>query len=201
MVLMGQRTKGGDRTRTAILEAAMGLLGRVGPDAFSASALAREAGVSKATVFHHFSSMDEVPLAAFEQYWLRTLAPDVGERISARGYLEGLGRQVVALAREHNGPLRAHVVFLTKAIFDSRLRQRLASGAIEMHQAMVRELSTRLPKGRSAPEIEAMARMVEMALDGLMIAVVVRRRPKDLTESKQAWARFVDLLLGRTGSI
>jgi hypothetical protein len=65
---------------------------------------------------------------------------------------------------------------------------------------MVRELSSRLPPGLLVSEIEAMAHMVEMALDGLMIAVVVHRKPKDLTEAKQAWARFVDLLLARTRS-
>jgi len=197
---MGQRTKAGDRTRTAILEAALGLLSRVGPDGFSASALANEANVSKATVFHHFSSIDEVPLAALEQFWLRSLSLDTGKPTSARKYLEQLGWEIIALARKRDEPLRAHVVFLTKGIFDARLRQRLEAGADHMHRVFVQELSARLPKGRSASEIEAMARMAEMGLDGLMIAVVVHRRRKDLAESKRAWARFVDLLLSRTRS-
>ncbi len=73
MALKGQRTKAGERTRAAILKATLRLLGRAGPDAFSASTLAKAAGVSKATLFHHFSSIEEIPLAAFEQFWLQSV--------------------------------------------------------------------------------------------------------------------------------
>ena len=48
-------------TRSAIIDAAIIVLGRGGPDAFSAASLAREVGVSKATLFHHFPSIDEIP--------------------------------------------------------------------------------------------------------------------------------------------
>lgn len=76
MAIKGQRTKAGDQTRMVILEAALKLLGRAGPDACSASTLAKEAGVSKATLFHHFGSIEDIPLAAFERFWLQSLAMD-----------------------------------------------------------------------------------------------------------------------------
>ena len=200
MAIKGHRTKAGDRTRTAILEATLTLLGRAGPDAFSASALAKEAGVSKATLFHHFGSIEEIPLAAFEQFWLRSLSPDTRKLISARDYVEDLGRQVTNSAEKHGELLRAQVVFVTKAIFDSRLRRHLAAGAVEMHRTVVKELTARLPKNLPASEIDAMARMAEMTLDGLMIALVMRRGPKEMAQSKRAWARFVDLLLSCAGT-
>lgn len=200
MALKGQRTKAGDKTRTAILEATLRLLGRAGPDAFSASALAREAAVSKATLFHHFGSLEEIPLAAFEQFWLQSLSRDTRTLLSARDYLEDLGQQVITSARKHGEFLRAQVVFVTKAVFDSRLRQHLAAGSIQMHRVVVQELSARLPKSLSTSEIDAMARMAEMTLDGLMIALVMRNGSKELAESKRAWIRFVDLLIAHAGA-
>ena len=184
----------------AILEATLRLLGRVGPDAFSASSLAKEAGVSKATLFHHFGSIEDIPLAAFEQFWLQSLVMDTRKLISARDYLENLGQQVVISAQKHSEFLRAQVVFLTKAVFDPPLRRRLSASTVQMHRAVVQELAARLPKNLSASEIDAMARMAEMTLDGLMIALVMRKGSKELAESKRVWTRFVDLLLAHAGA-
>ncbi len=197
MVVKGHRTKAGEQTRIAILEATLRLLGRDGPEAFSASTLAKEAGVSKATLFHHFGSLGEIPLEAFEQFWLQSLTPDTRKLISASDYLEDLGQQVITMAQKRGEFLRAQVVFLTKAIFDPRLSQRLAASAFQMHRVVVQELSVRLPESLPASETDAMARMAEMVLDGLMIALVMRKGSRELAESKRAWVRFVDLLLWR----
>ena len=53
-------------TRQAILSAAITLMGRGGAGARSAAELAAEVGISKATVFHHFRSIDEIPVAALD---------------------------------------------------------------------------------------------------------------------------------------
>lgn len=195
MAQKGHRTKAGDRTRAAILEAAVRLLGRDGPDEFSASALAKETGVSKATLFHHFRTIDEIPLLALEQFWAQSLSLNTGRIISTRAYLQELGGQVIALARKRATFLRAHIVFLIKAMFDPRLHERLAKGSAQMHQLMTQELSGRLPNTLSGADIEAMARMVEMALDGLMVGVAANNTSRGLTQTRRAWARFVELLL------
>ena len=200
MAIKGQRTRAGDRTRLVILEAALKLLGRAGPDAFSASTLAKEAGVSKATLFHHFETIEDIPLAAFEQYWLQSLATDTQKLVSARDYLEDLGQQVIKSVQKDGDFLRAQVVFLTKAMFNLRLRRRLSVSTVQVHRVVVQELAARLPKTLPESEVEALARMVEMSLDGLLIALVTRIGPKERTESKRAWTRFVDLLLTHTGA-
>ena len=66
-----------------------------------------------------------------------------------------------------------------------------------MYRVVVQWLSTRLPGTIPKSDIEAMARMIEMNLDGLMIALVMRKGPRELAESKRAWARFGDLLLAQ----
>ena len=200
MAIKGQRTKAGDRTRMAILEAALKLLGRAGPDAFSASTLAKEAGVSKATLFHHFESLEAVPLAAFEQFWLQSLAVDTRKLITVRDYLEDLGLQVMKSVKKNDEFLKAQIVFLTKAMFNPLLRRRLSASTVQMHQVVVRELAGRLSKGLPESEVEALARVVEMTLDGLLIALVMRTGSKELAETKRAWANFVDLLISRAAA-
>lgn len=195
MVPKGKRTKAGDRTRAAILEATVTLLGREGPDAFSASTLAKEAGVSKATLFHHFGTIDDIPHEALQHLFSQAISQGSGNSQSARDYLQELGQQVILLARKRRNFLRANVVFLTKAIFDSRLRQRMAVGALQMHRLMTQALSEKLPKTVSASEIEATARMVEIALDGLMFRLAVIRSAEELAESKRAWTLLIELLL------
>jgi AcrR family transcriptional regulator len=177
----------GERTRAAILEAAVELLGRAGPDGFSAAALAREAGVSKATLFHHFETLDMIPLAALEQHLLSALAVEQHRDLPLREFLEALGRGFIATADERRDFLKAYFVFFTKAIFDQRFRARLTAGSHELHQAMTRALAPRVAPAR----VETTARLVEMALDGLGLHLLV---VGDMAQIEQAWSMLVDLV-------
>ncbi len=58
----------------AILQAAEALFAARGPEAVSISEIARAAGVSKANVFHHFGSKDELYLAVLRQACARSAA-------------------------------------------------------------------------------------------------------------------------------
>lgn len=194
----GLRTEIGTRTRTAILDAAIALLGRAGPEGITASAIAREAGVSKATLFHHFRTIDEIPLVALDRFWASSIAQRGSAASSLRGYLSGLGKQVMSLAAGRRRPyLHAHLAFLVKALFDARLERILASASGNMHQLTANEIARRLP-ARRAEDVEMTARMVEMILDGMMIGLAVQRGRKSRELSARAWRRFLDLLLRET---
>lgn len=193
MAVKGQRTAAGEKTRNEILDAALTLLGRDGPDAFSAGALAREANVSKATIFHHFASVDKILLAAFERHWRQSLDLDARQPTSARAYLRGLGQQLLGAAQGHPALLKAQAVFLTRAIFDRELSARLSEGAADMHRLVVEALRSRLSSDASAADVESRARLAEMALDGLMINLVMRAEER--AQFRRAWKLLVDLLL------
>jgi len=194
MAQRGLRTKAGDRTRAAILGAAIRLLGREGPEVFSAATLAKETGVSKATIFHHFHTIDEIPLLALEQFWAHSLTFKAGKTTEVRDYLQELGQQVTTLARKRTPFLRTHLVFLTKALFDARLHNQLAAGSIQMHQRMTRELSSRLPKSLPSSDVDTIARMAETFLDGMMVNLAIHG-PKGHANARRVWAHFLDLLL------
>jgi AcrR family transcriptional regulator len=191
MATKGQRTAAGEETRSEILDAALTLLGRDGPDAFSASALAREANVSKATIFHHFASVDDILLAAFD--WRQSLELDARQSSSARAYLDGLGEQFLRAAQKDPAMLKAQAVFFTRAIFDDEMNARLSEGTGGMHRRIVEALRARFPANVETAEIEAMARLAEIALDGLMINLVMRADERE--QLQRAWTLLVDLLL------
>ncbi len=175
-------------TRTRILHAAVELMGREGPDRFTASALAREVGMSKATLFHHFDTLDEIPLAALEEIFFEFLGEVVGEDGALPDLLDRFAREMRALV-DNEGFLRAYFVFFIKGMFDARFRDRLAHGAFEMHRRTVDALAPRLAPGQ---EPEVTARMVEVMLDGLALHHLAMGDHDGLD---RVWTRFTELLL------
>jgi AcrR family transcriptional regulator len=196
MATKGQRTAAGEKTRKEILNAVLTLLGRGGAEAVSAGALAREANVSKATIFHHFASIDKILLAAFD--WRQSLELEGRQPTSARDYLDGLGQQLVRAAQNDPVLLKAQAAFITRAIFDRDMNARLTEGVSDMRRVVIEALRARLPLHVSGEEIESIARLAEMALDGLMIHLVMR--PDEWAQFQHDWTQMVDLLLAKAGS-
>ncbi len=59
------REKKGNKTKEALLNATISLIAEKGIEALSASSIAKKANVSKASVFHHFGSMEIIQQEAF----------------------------------------------------------------------------------------------------------------------------------------
>jgi AcrR family transcriptional regulator len=178
-------------TKARILEAALALLGRAGAEGFSASALAREAGVSKATLFHHFGTLDEVPLAAFESLWSSRMTAPHLEGLGMRAYMEALGEAVIEVAGKERAFLNAYFVFVTRALFDERMRARLSVGMDELHRSMRAALAARLPSSVSAPLLDTLTRLLGVGLDGLGLHLLLT---SDEAELRKTWRMFVELI-------
>lgn len=174
----------GDATRARILEAAVELLSREGPDGFTASALAAEAGVSKSTLFHHFDALDEIPLFALEEVFLAGMERVEHEARSLEEYLRVLFREMHVLVDDRRF-LRGYFVFLLKGIFDARLGRRLATSGLEMHRTLASSLAPHLPGGAD-PDVTA--RLVEVVLDGIALHELIIGDHDRLLE---AWRLFL----------
>lgn len=59
------RDKKGNKTKEALLNATISLIAENGIEALSANSIAKKANVSKASVFHHFGSMETIQQEAF----------------------------------------------------------------------------------------------------------------------------------------
>jgi AcrR family transcriptional regulator len=163
-------------------------MGREGPEHFTASALAREVGVSKATLFHHFTSFDEIPLAALEEVLMDAMTRLEDDDVPLPDYLEGMGREMDVIAHDERF-LNAYFVFFIKGIFDSRVRERLAEGGFALHRQVMASLSSRLAPDEDA---EAVARLAEVILDGMALHHLLMG---DHDVLDRAWHRFIDLVV------
>lgn len=175
-------------TRTRILHAAIDLMGREGPDRFTASALAKEAGVSKATLFHHFDTLDEIPLAALEEVLFDSMSGMDDADSSLADCLDGFAGQLRAFL-DNDRFLQTYFAFFVKGIFDERFRKRLARGGFELHD---RVTSIVAPHVGPDEDPEVVARMVEVMLDGLALHHLMMG---DEAVLSRAWDRFAELLL------
>jgi AcrR family transcriptional regulator len=169
-------------TRTAILDAALALIGRAGIAGFSASALAAEVGVSKATLFHHFRSLDEIPLLAFDRMIAGLVAPDLPDEASLAEAVAAFGSGTFAVAEARRDFLRAYFTFVSGAMYDDRLRARLTASLAASTEAVAALLAPRMADPARAAEL---AGLLIAFLDGAVTHLLV---DPDSPRPRAAWA-------------
>lgn len=174
-------------TRSEIIDAAVIILGRDGPDGFSAAALAREVGISKANLFHHFPSIDAVPVAAFERLITQSLERPIPRGATLAEIVAAFGAGTFAMVETHRDFLNAYFVFSARSLFDDRLGEDFRVSGDVLMEAMRRAVAPLVPAGREA----AVARLVAMMLDGLGFHLVAFNRGPDVEE---AWRLFLELI-------
>ncbi len=196
MVVSDGRAKKGEHTRNRILRAAAELLGEVGVDGFSASALAKRAGISKGTIFHHFQNLDEVPLEVLETLLSQELLDSLQIHTSFPVYLEHFGGITLATAREQGMFLRVYITFFARALHDERYRQRIKARISETHVRMCAALGERLDGHLAASEVQAITDLTQATLDGLVLRYLLDADEQVFT---RAWSLLVQLLVSRYG--
>ena len=173
-------------TRVAIIEAAVRILGRAGPGGLSAASVAREVGISKATLFHHFRSVDEIPLVALEHLALQLQAFAPSGKAPPGDAIEALGEGTRALIEQHRDFINAYFVFFAKALFDPALRKRLAECGAEP-RAMIGALVEVGMKGTDAQHKEDAVNLIAIMLDGLALHLLLA---DDQRPIMRAWSLF-----------
>lgn len=175
--------------RQEIIEAAVHLMAEGGPEALTASALARAAGVSKANLFHHFGRLDDVVLAAFEQFVLGLESVRGSPPTSLRGWLLGLGHE--ATTGDATRLNRAYFAFFARAMSDAALRRR-AGEIADLATAAFGETIRAFRPSATAGEIAALARLVLIAGDGLALHHALF--PEHAAAQDAAWRTLVELI-------
>lgn len=176
--------------RQEIVEAAVRLLGTVGPEGLSAAALAAEAGVSKANVFHHFRTIDDVVLEAFELFLLSMAAFSPEPGTSLREWLLALGAETTQLADQERELAGAYFAFAVRAQADPRLQARLAETVTAAEAGFATAVSALAPGRFTAAETQALASLLMIAGDGL--AIHRHLFPERAAQQQAAWRALVD---------
>lgn len=195
--LQDRREARGQKTRERILQASVTLLSAKGLDGYTAASLAREAAVSKGTLFHHFSSLDEVLFATLEWH-VHEFNQALGKRPydSVNALLMGIAETAVE-AQQEQGPnfTRGLVSFSLKASYDPRFNTLLKS-MIENH---ARHLGRQLAQlsGRKADDklANALALQTMILGDGIGLYGLVLGEDERIGIAWQAHSKMVDRLL------
>lgn len=177
-----------------IINAAIAVLAAHGPAGLTASALARAAGVSKANLFHHFASLDDVVMAAFEQFILGMEGLREAPQASLRAWLLAMGSETESAIGEAAQLTGAYFAFVARAPSNQRLKGRMAEVVAAAEAALAATLAAFLPR-RSAAEIAALATLIMLTGDGL--AMHVHLFPERAAGYRGAWEALVDAIAPR----
>lgn len=140
--------------RQALVDAALSLIEERGPNGFTLSEAAREAGVTPAAVYRHFLGREDLIAEAARQGY--EIFADLLEHAYAKGQpsallaLEATGRAYLAFARKFPG----HYVAMFEAGVALNRNADLARAAGRAHQVMEKaaaELSRQIPADKRPP--------------------------------------------------
>lgn len=177
-----------ERSRAAILEAALGLLAERGAAGTTIDAVAARASASKATVYRHFASKEELIVAAVGGVRAAVgTVPPPGD--DARAQLVAvLTRMHTALGAAPGAQLLPRLV--SDAIDDPRLAEVWRERVVEPRRAAVAGiLAQAVARGQLPASVE-----LELAVDLLMAPLFYRRLLPLAAEGTEYPRRVVDVV-------
>jgi DNA-binding transcriptional regulator YbjK len=160
---LDQRLVRGERRRADLIDATLTVIERDGVGGVSHRAVAKVAGVSPSAAIHHFSTLDDLLVAA-----LIKANEDSIAAVEAVEDVEGLAELLVEQAREHRSRFVAVYELYLLAARRPALRAE-ANRWIDSVEAAARRLG--------ADEVGAQA--LTMALDGAGIEALLTAEPPD----------------------
>ena len=182
----------GARTRHRILEATFQLLAEGGLEAFSAANLSRQAAISKATLFHHFDSLDDILFATamslleqFEQ------AFESQSWSTPNEYLVAMGRAAEAShMMEYSGMARAQAAFFVKAASDERFRSLFEGMILDYRDRIASDLAALTGLPRDNASLNAIAYQAMALGDGMGMHALFFKKPGEFFMN--AWNAFAE---------
>ncbi len=188
---MAERNPGGrgQQTRAAIMEGALRLFSRHGFEQVSVTAIADEAGVSRATVYRHFHDKRAILLALLGTWldlmeWIRRTGEPRGK--SPWDLLSEGGAQVIRGVLSAPVLLHAEVLFLHMSITDNDARKGLAEAFEDARQA-ARDLVSLSP---DKPDVHLMSILAVALLEGLLVQYLAD--PEQI-DPEELWPQLVAL--------
>lgn len=193
-----ERRSRGERSREAIVRAALEVMGERGAEGFTARNVAARAGVSPANLFHHFGSLDGLMLEAIMRMLDEAvIAPMEGGWTDLNAFLRAMGDNALRMTREQPQAINLSSTLFGKVPFDERLRRK-AVEHYERYVAWVEGELERLGVGAGRPGVRRhLALALLMLLDGMSIHWSIHH---DLETLERFWADVADFVAGRAAA-
>ena len=140
-----EQDKKSEKSRTAILEAALDLFSSQGYRGTSIREIAERAGVSTGNVYHHFPDKETIFQTLLGQYWKAIESPDFPfNRALASGTFPDNLEELAAAARESVRAWRRHVALIYVDVVE------LSGNHIRKFYSEMASRFERLPRERTA---------------------------------------------------
>lgn len=182
----------GQRTRRAIIAAALEVLGQHGKVGFTARVVAEHAGISKAALFHHFPTMDDVVRATFlailEQFDdMATPAKTTTLEQYIQDMLEGMLAFMASQTPNVSGYFQ--VIEMMRA--NDALRPELET-FVENYQAAMAQMFGTLAGKRGDPDrIRRAITMISAYTEGMGVLLATYNPPVDFEETFADYASML----------
>ena len=197
----------GQQTRSAILDAALGLASQIGLEGLSIGALAEVTGMSKSGVFAHFGSREELQISVVREYHAKFEEEIFFPAMRAPRGLPRLRDLFVRWVKRVSVEIDSGCIYISGAVeFDDRpgpVRDALASMVRTWHQALERAIRIAIEEGHLKPETDPM--QLRFEIHGLILALHhdarFMRNPGAIERAGRGFERILaDQLAARAGS-
>jgi AcrR family transcriptional regulator len=180
-----------ERTRSALIEAALAVAEEKGFLAASLEEVAARAGMSKGAIYSNFRSKAELMARAAERRSLR-LAPDYMSRAPLRVQLRAIARAVAALLPQARGLERLNAEFQIYALTEPELRAHVAARNEELIEAGARTLAEEYDGKLTVPPLH-----LALAIQSLSLGFIYQHQmTPDLVTEEVIVAAFEALAAG-----
>jgi len=181
----------GEKTRRAILMAAIQVLSEHGKAGFSARTVAEQAGISKAALFHHFANMDEIIRSLF---FVIMSESDSEPRIEAgqnlKQYIETRLTRMVDFMERYGGTVSGymHVVEIMRS--HPVMGPELQSVLKEYQEEIAKHISALAGPDGDATRIRRALDTLAAILEGIGVLLAYYNEPDDFRDAIPDVARM-----------
>lgn len=182
-------------TKQKLIDTAFSIISEQGYDALTSNLLVQRAGVAKGTLYHHFSSLDDVVEQMLSQVTDSFInAVPVEDYASLSAYLHDLGEFAIKVANEEQGLLNVFFGFLPKVVSSAHY-QTIAKKFVLHACARCSPVINQMYKNKLRDEhVDNAVRMVDMFLIGFVTHQTI------FTDSKryrEIWRSFSLMLVNQ----
>ena len=188
----------GQQTKTAIIDAALGLASQIGLEGLSIGALAEVTGMSKSGVFAHFGSREELQISVIREYHDRFEAEVFYPALQHPRGVPRLQAMFDNWMVQTSNEIDSGCIYISGAVeFDDRsgpVRDALASSVTSWQAAVRRAVEQAQEEGHFVTEVDPL--QVAFEVHGLILALHYEARflkvPGAAERARQGFARILE---------
>lgn len=175
----------GEETRENILYVAIEIIAENGLKDMSTAKLAKAAGVSKSTIFHHFKSNEMLMISTLKLIFDELLQSMKIEKYrDVEHFLDTLGQTMIQASDNKLIFIKAFLSFFHEGIFNSTFREVLVSYAEQMNSIFRAQLMELAPNSLEIETINSISSLLLPMIDGIGLHYLLN---KDIEKYQQLW--------------